>query len=823
MNGSKNKFTLKIMFSYLILGCLALVAGYFILSEIRVFLSSETAEENDIKLLRAGSLLTELHEAESLSKMALQTRTRKNFDAYSQKIDSVLLEIDLLKALTESDHQKNLLDSVQVLLKEKVSNSNQLRRLKMKSASNSSIDDALEELGKMEASFGKLTVENFNQNPEKLEPYKRKILEDWVAYLNENIPESASGMSNSKQLDSVLTASKLILDRAKQIDTETQRSLARKEMELNRNDLELSRQLRGIISAFEREIMIRSYNDNLKKQSALKRSIRLAGFAALMGFIVVGIFTFLITRDFWRVQTYRQKLEMEKKYSESLLKSRERLISTVSHDLRTPLNTISGYSELMENTGLTGKQVGYLRNVKSASSYVNSLVNDLLDFSKLEADKITIERIPFVLAYVIRETSENLKELYHKKNVTLELDIDQRLEETVLSDPFRIRQILTNLIDNAYKFTQEGFIKISARILRKDNDIYTAVITVTDSGIGIKKEKQELIFKEFTQAEESTEKKYGGYGLGLTISKKLADLLGGSIRLESQGDKGSTFSLQLPLERSTSPPETQKKAAQLSVAGLSILILDDDRAMLELLEDVCHNAGIKAHVFNDFKDIGRGPDLTYDLVLTDIQMPFINGFEVLEKLRSTAYPHYIDQPIIAMTGRKDLKQEVYEQAGFAAVLSKPFSKNQLMQLLGQLFPQTITEPSQMVPASSPNTTGSSLFSLEVLHSFLGDQEEAINEVLYTFRADTRKNMKLLKAGVSTNNYAQINQTAHRMLPMFRQLKATGSVVILERLELIEKEPEASKLKANFDALGEEIATLLQAVNSHLTKSPSYSG
>ncbi len=811
------------MFSYLILGCLALVAGYFILSEIRVFLSSETAEENDIKLLRAGSLLTELHEAESLSKMALQTRTRKNFDAYSQKIDSVLLEIDLLKALTESNHQKNLLDSVQVLLKEKVSNSNQLRRLKMKSASNSSIDDALEELGKMEASFGKLTVENFNQNPEKLEPYKRKILEDWVAYLNENIPESTSGMSNSKQLDSVLTASKLILDRAKQIDTETQRSLARKEMELNRNDLELSRQLRGIISAFEREIMIRSYNDNLKKQSALKRSIRLAGFAALMGFIVVGIFTFLITRDFWRVQTYRQKLEMEKKYSESLLKSRERLISTVSHDLRTPLNTISGYSELMENTGLTGKQVGYLRNVKSASSYVNSLVNDLLDFSKLEADKITIERIPFVLAYVIRETSEHLKELYHKKNVTLELDIDQRLEETVLSDPFRIRQILTNLIDNAYKFTQEGFIKISARILRKDNDIYTAVITVTDSGIGIKKEKQELIFKEFTQAEESTEKKYGGYGLGLTISKKLADLLGGSIRLESQGDKGSTFSLQLPLERSTSPPETQKKAAQLSVAGLSILILDDDRAMLELLEDVCHNAGIKAHVFNDFKDIGRGPDLTYDLVLTDIQMPFINGFEVLEKLRSTAYPHYIDQPIIAMTGRKDLKQEVYEQAGFAAVLSKPFSKNQLMQLLGQLFPQTITEPSQMVPASSPNTTRSSLFSLEVLHSFLGDQEEAINEVLYTFRADTRKNMKLLKAGVSTNNYAQINQTAHRMLPMFRQLKATGSVVILERLELIEKEPEASKLKANFDALGEEIATLLQAVNSHLTKSPSYSG
>lgn len=813
------------MFSYLILGCLALIAGYFILSEIQVFLSTETAEENDAKLLRTGSLLTELHEAESLSKMALQTRTRKNFDAYSQKIDSVLLEINLLKALTESAHQKNLLDSVQVLLEEKVSNSNELRRLKMKSASNNSIDDALEELDKMEASFGKLTVENFNQNPEKLEPYKRKILEDWVAYLNENIPDNASGVSNSKQLDSVLTASKLILDRAKQLDSRTQRSLARKEMELNRNDLELSRQLRGIISAFEREIMIKSYNDNLKKQSALKRSIRLAGFAALMGFIVVGVFTFLITRDFWRVQTYRQKLEKEKKYSESLLKSREQLISTVSHDLRTPLNTISGYSELMENTGLTGKQVGYLRNVKSASSYVNSLVNDLLDFSKLEADKITIEKIPFVLAHIIRETSENIKALYHKKDVALELDIDKRLEGTVLSDPFRIRQILTNLIDNAYKFTQEGFVRISAHIIQEDNNIYTTVIRVADSGIGIKKEKQELIFKEFTQADEGTEKKYGGYGLGLTISKKLADLLGGAIQLESQGNAaGSTFSLRLPLERSTMTPEVQKKAGVLSAENLSILILDDDRAMLGLLKDVCHSVQIKAHVFTDFRDIGPNLDFTYDLVLTDIQMPFINGFEVLEKLRSKTYAHFKNQPVIAMTGRKDLKRRVYKKAGFTEVLAKPFSKDQFLEVLRQLFPESITESMEPIPHASTKTT-SPQFSLEVLYSFLGDQEEAIHDVLYTFMADTDKNLKLLKTGVSSKDYVQISQTAHRMLPMFRQLKAMDSIPILERLELIEegKVPETSDLKADMDCLFKAVEVLLQAVNSHLATSPSYSG
>src|SRR5690606_1288317 len=172
---------------------------------------------------------------------------------------------------------------------------------------------------------------------------------------------------------------------------------------------------------------------------------------------IVGLFTFLITRDYWKVQLYRQQLEKEKKFSESLLKSREQLISTVSHDLRTPLNTITGYSELMETTGLTDKQESYLKNVKSASHYVDNLVNDLLDFSRLEAGKIKIEKSPFILADLITETVENIREQYSRKKIVLQLDMDGRLHGPVLGDAFRVRQILSNLIGNAYKFTEEGF------------------------------------------------------------------------------------------------------------------------------------------------------------------------------------------------------------------------------------------------------------------------------------------------------------------------------------------------------------------------------
>ncbi len=810
------------MFSYLVLGCLALVVGFFIFSEIRVFLSTKVSEENDAKLLRTGSLLTELYEAESLSKLALQTKTKRNFRAYSRKIDSVLEQIEILKQLTGSEQQIRLLDSVGILLKEKVSNGNQLLDLKIKTAPGSSIDDALEELNKMEASFGKLTIENFNKDPDKLEPYKRKILEDWVAYLNQNIPDNTSDMSEVNKIDSVLSASKSILDKAKASDTKTQKSLARKETALNQNDMELSQQLRGIITAFEGEIMINTYNDNLKRQTAFRRSIRLAGFAALLGFVIVAFFTFLITRDYWRVQTYRQKLEKEKKYSESLLKSREQLISTVGHDLRTPLNSITGYAELMENTSLTNTQIGYLDKVRSASLYVDRLMNDLLDFSKLEAGKIKTEKTAFKLSELLQDTAENLEAIHRQKKLDLIINIDPQLDHAILGDPLRVRQILTNLLANAYKFTHEGFIKIKAQQKVDAHGKDIVVIRVIDSGIGIKKEKQEHIFNEFTQAGDNTERQYGGYGLGLTISKKLANLLGGSISVESEEQKGSVFSLTLPLKFSDKPLKTPKRTSTYSLKDLSILILDDDPGMLQLLKEVCQSLQLSAHIFNDFNIITHSMKLSYDVVLTDIQMPSTDGFKVLEALKSGKYHHYTDQPVIAMTGRKDLEQEVYLSSGFSGVLQKPFTRAAFVQKLGHLFPKVVLHTSVVQP-SVDEQSNSSLFNLRSISSFLGTDREALHDVLHTLIADTTKNMDALNESIVVGNYKEVKAIAHRMLPMLRQLEANEIVPMLETLEQLDAiSADPKKLKTDFTALKHRVTALILAMNAYLSRSPSYS-
>jgi len=510
------------------------------------------------------------------------------------------------------------------------------------------------------------------------------------------------------------------------------------------------------------------------------------------------------------VQTYRIQLEKEKRYSESLLKSREQLISTVSHDLRTPLNTISGYSDLLESTDLSKKQTGYIKSLKSASEYVGNLVNDLLDFSKLEAGKLNIEKVPFIAANLIQETAENLQALHADKNLKLILDIAPELEKTVLGDPFRMRQVLTNLIGNAFKFTEEGHIKISATADSGKGKGLNAKIEIADTGIGIAKEKQYLIFKEFTQADSDTEKKFGGHGLGLTISKKLAELLNGSLTLQSKLGEGSTFIFQLPLEITNAVQEAAKEMPYMA-PKLRMLIIDDDTALLRMLRELAESMGITAHTFTNFLSIEEDSHLAYDIVLTDIQMPQVTGFEVLKRLRSGKYEHYTDQPIIAMTGRRDLEPEAYIKVGFTKVLQKPFSKGELIATLKLLGIATAKTPKKKETAKESHDTPA-LYNLDIIHSFLGKNEDAIYEVLQTFLNDTRTNMQLLEETVTSNDYEQVNQVAHRMLPMFRQLKVKESVSILEKMELATSENMDSEtlskslrqLKINVKALVEEM-------------------
>ncbi len=802
----------------MVLGLLAFLASVFIYSEFKDYTASENKQEDNMKLLKTNSLLTDIYEAENLSKLALQRKKKSNLRAYALKVDSIFNSIDSLKLLATNDNQVLKLDSVQTLLQQKVYNNAELRKLKVENEASAPIDSLLKKFNKIEVDLGRITPETFVPNFEQLPLETKQSIREYVAILNRNIPKNNGEGTSTADIDSVLQLSKSILEQAKLKNAKIERSLIEKELQIYKADLELSQKLRSIIVAIEQEVIMGTYMDNLNKQKVIKTSVQWTITAVVLGFLLVCLFTFLITRDFWRIQQYRQQLEKEKVYSESLLKSREQLISTVSHDLRTPLNTISGYTELMEHSHLNSKQHQYLKNVKSASKYVDDLVNDLLDFSKLEAGKIQIEKVPYVLSHLIVETASNFQEIYHKKAIELKLEIAEELGIPIIGDPFRVRQILTNLLGNAFKFTHNGFVKVKAITKEIAGEPFIDIMVI-DTGIGIEQEKQELIFKEFTQAGDSIEKKYGGYGLGLTISKKLTQLLEGTLHLDSKENEGSTFTLSLPLEFSSIETPIQKPVkSNYESHHLSLLIFDDDETLLGLLTEVCQMHAIPTRTFSNFEDFNSMDDFQYDVVLTDIQMSKVDGFEVVEKLKSGNYRHYKNQPIIAMTGQRDLDKRFYTNAGFAEVLQKPFSRMILLDAVGSVLnsskPYSFGNPLQNITQKS----NSELFSVETIASFL-DSSQGVYEVLDSFLENTANNMNLLSIAIENRNYSEIKSISHKMLPMFRQLKVDIAIPTLEKFEHISDDSKHKKNLQDFEKLKLSISNLEEAISTFLTTLP----
>tara|TARA_R110000737_G_scaffold41607_2_gene62244 strand:+ start:159 stop:2606 length:2448 start_codon:yes stop_codon:yes gene_type:complete len=811
MDSKKNKFTLKITISYLLLVILGVIASYYIYTELQEYLATEKTTEKDNKLLKTNSFLAQLYEAESLSKLAIQTKSKVNFTAYENKIDSIYTNIEELKTLTDSDYQAGLLDSLSALLNKKVTNINALRSIRLKDQTGTAINSALKEFDKLEESLGIIKPEGLAPNLDELSPKAQSAIKKVADYLNANVPDENNPLQKAQTMDSVVQVSKNLLKDVQQENTLNENSLAVRETNINKTDLELSQQLRTILSSFEQEIIMNSLANSIKKENLLKRSIRLAVIAALLGFLVVAFFTFILNRDFWKANQFKENLEKEKAYSESLLKSREQLIATVSHDLRTPLNTISGYANIIEESDNLENNKEHISHIKSATTYVNNLVNDLLDFSQLEAGKMIAKKSTFRLDKLIQESSKNIASQYKNKEIKLILNLDESLKTSIVSDAFRLRQIISNLLGNAYKFTDKGTITLTGKVIEK-NMFNHLILQISDTGIGISKEKQELIFKEFTQAENDTDKKYGGYGLGLTITKKLTELLGGTIFLNSEIDKGSSFILEIPVEFGVeSDPLPKEKVIS---KNLKMLVFDDDTSFLKLIGEMLKSEDIETLLFSDFNSYKTEEKFKYDVVLTDIEMPTVTGYEIVSKLKSGVYLNYTNQPILAMTGRRDLPLEHFTHEGFDELILKPFSKTALLQKLNEI--SNLTTKTKVIETIYSNKKNEDSYSLETIKMFLGEDKRAINEVLYSFKMDTIENRNHLKYAISNFDISKLNQIAHKMLPMFRQLQVLNAIPILENFEVLKTgEKTLEELKDESTEVLQKIEALIQEITTNL--------
>lgn len=526
----------------------------------------------------------------------------------------------------------------------------------------------------------------------------------------------------------------------------------------------------------------------MQEEEIRKNAAKTMAHIAIAAFILVLIFSVVIARDITRNNHYRKELEKAKLYAENLLVAREKLMLTITHDIKAPAGSIIGYIDLLIRLVNDKRQQFYLSNMKSSAQHLLALVTSLLDYHRLEAGKMDLHPVTFNPHELLTNIYNSFLPLAEKKE--LQLTLKEKLPETLNleGDPFRIRQITENLLSNALKFTAAGEITLQAEY--HGNQF---VLRVSDTGCGMTEKEQEKIFKEFTRLRSAQGQE--GFGLGLSITRKLVELLGGKIEIESTPGKGSTFQVSMPLPSISSKTfhGTTPTTTQVSERLLRILIIDDDRIQMHLTEAMLHNLeeefeGLKIktvcceHPEELVTELQNGK---FDLVFTDIQMPAMNGFELLKHLRSLHFAQAQSIPLIAITARGDMDETDFQRKGFAGMLQKPFSQSDLCRILTHVFSLQTNEaalPTQTGIPSSPKLEEEKSYNFSPLTAFSEDDPKAAREILQTFAQETRKNLKKIQDAMQMEDMESLCAVAHKMLPTFIMIEARKAIPSLQWLE-----------------------------------------
>ena len=520
---------------------------------------------------------------------------------------------------------------------------------------------------------------------------------------------------------------------------------------LRYNNSVLTSRINQMLRDIEEESVQQSIDRMQHKQSLLKETTRLIGGIGLIAIIVAIVFLVIIIRDISRSHYYRQQLEKAKQYAEDLLRSRENLILTISHDIRAPLSSIIGFIDLLLKRNPDERQRYYLDNMSGSSKHILSLVNDLLDFHRLEAGQIEIHPVPFSVSTLIQEIYVSFDPLAEAKGLKLRLDVKSGyMEQTYLGDTNRLRQVINNLLSNAIKFTPEGTVVLRAAITKKNEKMYELDVTVSDAGPGIPEAEQERIFGDFTRLQGS--EKVEGFGLGLSITRRLVELLKGTLNLHSVVGQGSDFILTLPIPLSDvvlkqAVVEEEAEPEVVSLAGertVYCLLVDDDAIQLALTEELLKRSRVEVVcVSNPHAVLDILKNTAFDAIITDIQMPGMDGFHLLKMIRESGIQETDKVPVIALSASVANEHSHYIEAGFTGFLSKPFTAVQLIELLNQWLTVHL-EPVVKIDFST-------------LTAFAGEDKEASASILKTFTEETNKSIDLLRKALQEEDRSEASR------------------------------------------------------------------
>jgi signal transduction histidine kinase/CheY-like chemotaxis protein len=511
---------------------------------------------------------------------------------------------------------------------------------------------------------------------------------------------------------------------------------------------------------------------------------------------IVACLASLVTFWYLVVQGQRQQklirtLDTSEKKLKEASKIQEQFVANISHEIRTPMNAILGFAGLLQKTGLDKNQQEYVRSIRSSAENLLTIINDILDLSRIESGMMHIEYLPFNLRELLDSLATMMNVKAQSRNLYLTTEIDQSIPRTLKGDAVRLTQILINLLGNALKFTHEGGVSIKAECAEMKNEFVSVRFVISDTGIGIESAKQKTIFERFHQAQPETTRRYGGTGLGLSIVKQLVEIQNGTISVSSEPGKGSIFTVVLPYQVSNEDEVTGVVPSSASVAEpllkkIKILVAEDNLMNQKLLQHLLPQWEI------DFDMVCNGAEAVralhespgkYAMLLMDIQMPEMDGYTATEKIR---HELNLQIPIIAMTAHALAgEREKCIVAGMDDYISKPLNEEELYKLINRYARANLSNDTSVIDLEYLKilSKGDEIFEKNMIRSFSIQMPEELNR---------------LKSSILDKDYKQIGTIAHNMKSTVSFMGLNQLTPLLQQIEQeCKRQNGISRISDNF--------------------------
>jgi signal transduction histidine kinase/ActR/RegA family two-component response regulator/HPt (histidine-containing phosphotransfer) domain-containing protein len=660
--------------------------------------------------------------------------------------------------------------------------------------------------------------------------YHNDSVDNYIRKLSARMAVAASNDKNDegsiirrvfgKKTSSTLDQNKIIqdLNAIERQDSIKNTRLLAAEAHLASTGNEIRERFYMLISKMEEEV-----NNSLKSNARAADKLAVQTYRWLAGFTILGsmlvILVLIIVANYvHKTRAYQKALIKSKEETEKLAQMREQFMANMSHEIRTPVNAIYGFSEQLLYRSFDDKNRQILQIIKSSSDHLVKLVNDILDFSKLQAGKIVLEPTHFEIKKAFDEVQLLFETRAAEKNTRLYHIISESTPPVLLGDSYRLKQILFNLVGNSVKFTKNGEIQFSADIQVLPANNFELIVKVSDTGIGIREDMQHKVFEDFTQEENDTSKKYGGTGLGLSIVKKLVELHGGSISLESKKNKGTSITCRMPYARGN----VQKLPALIPTLPipdefkkLKILIVDDEEYNRLLFKTILDRWKVQ---YDEAGDGQTAIDLVktnrYDMVFMDIRMPQLDGLTSTIFIRKELNRSESELPVIGISATHTAEDiQKYRHVGMNTFLAKPFTEKMLFDVMYSLLKEDRPEIAAPVTLETPAVVPQKPvidqeIDLSDLYHLANYDKPFVRIMLSQFIESTEKGLMEILDSVEKGEVKMAADTAHKISAPCKHVGANALYSCLKSIEkyngqingLSELRKLSVELKGEFDIL-----------------------